>query len=129
MTDESAIRELQQTWFRAAMEGDSATIKTLMTDDIVFLSPGRPPFGKAEFMDSFEAMKDQVAMTCRGEYEEVIVTGDLAYARARLEVNVTPKNGGKPMDLSGYTLSVFKRNPNGPWQLCRDANLIAPVSN
>lgn len=26
MTDESAIRELQQTWFRATMEGDIATV-------------------------------------------------------------------------------------------------------
>lgn len=127
MSDESAIRELQQTWFRATMEGDCATIKTLMTDDVVFLTPGRPPFGKAEFIDTFNAMKDQVAITCSGEYEEVIVTGNLAYARARLDVNVTPKRGGAPKRLAGYTLSIFKRCVNGQWQLCRDANLIAPA--
>lgn len=129
MTDESAIRELQRTWFRATEDGDITTITGLMTDDIVFLSPGRPQFGRPEFIESFRTMKEHVAMQCNGEYEEIIVSGDFAFARARLEIIVTPKNGGVPKHLSGNTLSVLQRCVDGKWRLCRDANLLTPTSN
>ncbi len=129
MTDDSAIRELQQTWFRATEDGDIATIRGLMTDDIVFLTPGRPQFGRQEFVESFQTMNDHVAMQCNGEYEEIIVTGDFAFARARLDIIVTPKNGGVPIHLSGNALSVLRRSTDGKWKLCRDANLLTPTSN
>jgi ketosteroid isomerase-like protein len=29
--------------------GDVPALLALMTDDVVFVTPGRPPFGKAEF--------------------------------------------------------------------------------
>jgi uncharacterized protein (TIGR02246 family) len=128
MSDESAIRELQRTWFRATEDGDIATISSLMTDDVVFLTPGRPPFGLQEFIESFQAMSLHVSMRCNGEYEEIVVTGDFAYARARLDIMVTPKNGGVPKHLSGNTLSILRRCGDGKWKLCRDANLLTPTS-
>ena len=128
MTDDSAIRQLQRTWIRATMDGDAATISDLMTDDVVFLTTGRAPFGREEFIESFNAMKEQVALNCEGEYEEIIVAGDVAFARARLEIRVTPNHGGAPKRMSGSTLSVLKRSENGKWQLCRDANMLAPTS-
>ncbi|MCA9038227.1 MAG: SgcJ/EcaC family oxidoreductase [Planctomycetaceae bacterium] len=129
MTDDIAIRDLQRTWLRATEDGDIATISGLMTDDVVFLTPGRPPFGRQEFIQSFQGMIGQVAMHCRGEYEEIIVTGDFAYARARLDITVTPKIGGVPKHLSGNTLSILRRSPNGEWKLCRDANLLTPADS
>ncbi len=44
--DERAIRELLATWFDATKKGDTATVLSLMTDDVVFMVPGREPFGK-----------------------------------------------------------------------------------
>jgi uncharacterized protein (TIGR02246 family) len=126
MTDESAIRQLQQAWFRATMAEDVTTISDLMTADAIFLTTARSPFGRHEFIESFNAMKEQVALSCKGEYEEVVVAGDIAYARARLEIEVTPKNGGSPKHMSGNALSVFRRCADGKWRLCRDANLLAP---
>lgn len=67
MTDEDSIRDLQRKWFHATMNGDVAYIDDLMTDDIVFLAPGRAPFGRQEFIESFKAMKEQVALKCDGE--------------------------------------------------------------
>ncbi len=110
------------------MNGDVAEIADLMTDDVVFLTPGRAPFGRQEFLDSFMAMKEHVAMNCGGEYTEIVVDGSLAYATARLEITVTPKNGGNARQLSGNALSVFKRLPDGKWRLSRDANLLTPKS-
>ena len=128
MTDEDTIRDLQRKWFQATMNGNVADIGDLMTDDVVFLTPGRTPFGRQEFIDSFKAMKEHVAMTCDGEYTEIVVDGDLAYAMARLDITVTPKNGGAAKQLSGNALSVFRRLPDGKWRLSRDANLLTSKS-
>ena len=75
MNDETAIRTLQRKWFQATTEGDIETICDLMTDDVVFLTAGRPPFGKLAFIESFNSAKERVAMECNGTYEEVVVVG------------------------------------------------------
>ncbi len=128
MTDEYAIRELQRTWFQATTSGDVAVISDLMTDDVVFLTPGRSPFGKQGFIESFNAMRKNVTIGCEGVYEEITVVGDVAYAIARIEVMVTPKNSDSPKYLSGNTLSIYKRSADGNWRLSRDANMLAPRS-
>ncbi len=128
MSDEDSIRELQRKWFQATMNGDVAEIADLMTDDVVFLTPGRTPFGRQEFLDSFKAMKEHVVMSCDGEYMEIVVDGDLAYAIARLDITVTPNNGGNTKQLSGNALSVFSRLRDGKWRLARDANLLTSKS-
>jgi uncharacterized protein (TIGR02246 family) len=125
--DERAIRELQAAWFDATAKGDLPRVLSLMAEDVVFLTPGQPPFGRDKFAAGFTAGAQQAQISGSGEYEEVIVVGDVAYARARLSVTVTPLAGGSPKRLAGYTLSVFRKLADGRWVLARDANLIAPV--
>lgn len=125
--DEQAIREAQAAWFEATALGDLPRLLTLMTDDVVFLAPAGPPFGRDAFATSFTAGLQRVRITCSGELEEVIVVGDVAYARGRLSISVAPIAGGEPTRLAGYTLSVFRRQ-EGRWMLARDANLLAPVT-
>jgi len=40
--DERAIRELVQTWMTASKAGDIQTVLSLMTDDVVFMTPDSP---------------------------------------------------------------------------------------
>ena len=47
--DERAIRELIATWMDASQKGDLQTVLGLMADDVVFMVPGREPFGKEAF--------------------------------------------------------------------------------
>ena len=77
----------------------------------------------------FALTLEHVEMKCDGEYLEINVDGDLAYATARLDITVTPKNGGAAKHLSGNALSVFKRLADGKWRLFRDANLLTSRSN
>ena len=127
-SDEHAIRTVQAAWFEATAAGDLARLRTLMADDVVFLAPSRPPFGAAEFASAFEAGQRQVRISCVGELEEVVVAGDVAYTRGRLAVTILPLLGGVARRMSGYTLSVFRRQPDGRWVLARDANLLSPES-
>ena len=43
--DERAIRELVDIWMKASRAGDTETVLGLMSDDVVFMVPGREPFG------------------------------------------------------------------------------------
>ena len=48
-SDETAIRKLVETWMAASKAGDIATVLDLMTEDVIFMVPGREPFGKEAF--------------------------------------------------------------------------------
>jgi uncharacterized protein (TIGR02246 family) len=50
--DEQAIRDLVKTWLSASKSGDTATVLSLMADDVVVMVPGQQPFGKEAFAAS-----------------------------------------------------------------------------
>lgn len=121
--DERAIRDVIATWLRASAAGDNETVLGLMTEDVVFLVAGRPSFGKAEFAASSNALSTH-RIEATSDVREVVISGDLAYARSHLTVTMTPVAGGQSIRRSGPVLSVFRRAPDGRWQLSRDANLL-----
>jgi uncharacterized protein (TIGR02246 family) len=43
--DEPAIRDLVDNWLAASKAGDHRTVLNLMADDVLFMVPGREPFG------------------------------------------------------------------------------------
>jgi uncharacterized protein (TIGR02246 family) len=92
--DERAIHDLVATWMQASQDGDIDTVLSLMTDDVVFMVPGREPFGKEAFRAASQGMKD-MRMQGTSDIRELKVIGDWAYARNYLEVTVTPP-GGQP---------------------------------
>jgi uncharacterized protein (TIGR02246 family) len=125
--DEQQIRELVRTWMEATRAGDVDTVLGLMTDDVVFLQPGREPMRKPEFAAAARAQAGPGAPRIEGtsEVQEVQVAGDWAFMWTRLSVEVTPA-GGAAVQRAGHTLTVLRRE-QGRWKLARDANLLAPV--
>ena len=78
-TDEDAIRQLVATWLDASRAGDTDKVLSLMTDDVVFLTPGHPPMrGKAAFAASQAALKS-FDIQARSEIEEIEILGDWAW--------------------------------------------------
>jgi uncharacterized protein (TIGR02246 family) len=121
--DEQAIRELVVTWLSATKSGDLATVLGLMSDDVVFMTPGNEPFGKEAFAAASQGMQG-VQFDGTSEIVELKVLGDWAWMRSRLRVTATPP-GGKPVVRSGYTLTILQKNSAGKWVIARDANLLA----
>lgn len=124
--DERAIRDVINEWQRATAAGDVDAVLHLMTDDVLFLVPGREPFGKPEFEAASREHSD-VNIEGTSEIEEVHVVGDWGWARTRITVTMTPSDG-EASRRSGCTLSIFRREPDGNWRLARDANLLAGPS-
>ncbi len=121
--EEQAIRKLVDDWLAASEKGDVATLIKLMADDVIFMVPGRQPFGKQEFVAGSEQMKD-IKMESSSDIKEIKVLGDWAWMRHFLKVSFTPPEGTTKVH-TGYILSILRKT-NGGWVLARDANLITP---
>jgi uncharacterized protein (TIGR02246 family) len=120
--DERAIGDVVNTWMEASRAGDVETILGLMTDDVLFMTPSREPFGKEDFRATSESMRD-VRMDGRAEVREIEVLGDWAWIRNHIDLTLTPPEG-EPLRRSGYTLTILRKGDDGRWRLFRDANLV-----
>jgi uncharacterized protein (TIGR02246 family) len=125
--DEHAIREVIDTWMAASITKDTATVLSLMADDVVFLTPGQEPFGKKKFAELQSSMIG-TRLEGHADVREVRVCGDMGYSMCYLELAVTPDDGTPTVRRSGHTLTVFKRLANDRWVLARDANLLTTKS-
>jgi uncharacterized protein (TIGR02246 family) len=123
MSNEETIRNLITTWQEASRTGNLSKLLELMTEDVVFLTPGQPPMNREGFAKGFETIIQTMEITSQGDTREIVVTGDYAYSWGHLSVTVTPKNGSKSIHRSGYTLTVFRKE-QGAWKLARDANML-----
>ena len=123
MNDEQAIRSWLDAWLRASAAGDYKSMLSMLADDMVFLVPGAPPFGKKEFQAAWEGPMKGARVECEAELEECIVSHDVACTRTKLAVKIA-KPDGNVSRAKGYTLSFFRRQPDGRWLLARDANLL-----
>jgi uncharacterized protein (TIGR02246 family) len=121
--DERAIRQVVDDWMAATKAGDLPTILHLMTDDVLFLTPGREPFGKQEFRAISEAMAG-AAIDGRASIQEIEVVGDWAWLRNHIGLTVTTTEGSQAR-RSGNTLTILRKGLDGRWRLFRDANLVS----
>jgi len=121
--DERAIRELVDTWMKASRAGDTATVLNLMSDDAIFMVPGREPFGKDAFAASSKSIKG-FRLEGSADIRELRVLGEWAYLRNFIEITVTPP-GGAAVRRSGYMLTILRKESDGRWRLTRDANLVS----
>lgn len=126
MSDELEIRELIARWMQATKDGDLDAVLGLMSEDVVFMVSGQPPFGKQEYAAATRRQQASgLRIEGRSEVLEVQAVGDWAFARTRLRVEIRVGVAGESMVRAGHALSIFRRE-DGRWRLARDANLLAP---
>ena len=127
-SDERAIREVHRTWLDAVNAGDLVRLLSLMADDVVFLNPGRAPFGRDGFPAGFSTAHQQSRISCISELEEIAVVGEVAFTLCRDSLSVTPRAGGEATELAGHRITIYRKQSDGRWLLARDANTLSPVA-
>ena len=118
--DERAIRTLVDTWMSATRAGDLETVLDLMVDDVIFMVPGKEPFGKEAFAEASKSMKG-VRFDGRSDIRELVVVGDWAYLRNFIELTVTREGAPRPCN-GQVTRSLFcagMRMVDGCWPATR----------
>jgi uncharacterized protein (TIGR02246 family) len=125
--DELAIRSVVAAWMEATRRGDIQTVLDLMTEDALFLVPGKPPMTKAQFEAASRAQATaKLSFEGVSNVLEIRSEGSLAYMMSHLTVTARPGDGSEPSKRAGHTLTIF-RNVGGRWLLCRDANLLVKL--
>jgi uncharacterized protein (TIGR02246 family) len=122
--DVRQIRELVDSWIAASKAHDLPALMDMMTDDVLFMTPGRPPFGNAEFAADSERMKG-AAIDARADVQEIEVFGPWAYVRNHIQAELTFP-GRAPRRMSGYAITVLRKHADARWRIARDANLVMP---
>ena len=79
---------------RPRRAGDLDTVLGLMTEDVVFMVPGREPFGKEAFAAQSRGMAG-ARLEGTSDIRELRILGDWAFMRNHIAISVTPP-GGKP---------------------------------
>jgi ketosteroid isomerase-like protein len=96
-----------------------------MTEDVVFLNPGRAPFGREGFPAGFLSAHQKNWIRCLSALEEIVVVGELAYTLCRDSLSLTPRTGGEPTNLAGHRITIYRQQPDGRWLLARDVHTLA----
>ena len=122
--DKQAIRESVEAWLAASKKGDLSTMLNLLADDVLFVVPGKEPFGKKEFAAANQAQMKEVEMDARIDIKEMEVAGDWAWMRSFLTLTFT--RDGKSAPHSGHILTIWQKQPGGHWVIKRDANFVKP---
>ena len=122
--DERQIRKLVDSWIAASNARRLPALMDMMTDDVVFMTPGRGPFGKTEFAADSQRMKS-VTIDARAQVQEIEVFGPRAYIRNHIQIELTSP-GQAPRRMSGYAMSILRKEADDRWRIARDANLVVP---
>lgn len=120
--DVEALNRLQKQVDSAIIAGATERYVALITDDAVLMPPnGAPVIGKDAIRVWNQAMFKQFRIQSYSSVDdEVVVTGDWAFRRARVDWTVAATAGGEPARDSGKYIIIYKREADGSWRVARD---------
>lgn len=118
--DEEAIRELLSRTARANNEGDVEGWLAAFAPDAVYMPSGMPAVTDREELR-------EVATSGFGSWDadieivpvDVTVSGEWAFARARVTGHVTSRSSGETIQIDNKELLVFRRYAEGGWRIYR----------
>jgi len=122
--DKQIIRESVERWLAASKSHDLSTMLDLLADDVIFIVPGKEPFGKEVFAAANQEQMQSMEMDASIDIKEIEVAGEWAWMRSFLEITFT--RDGKAAKHSGHILTIWQKNPDGHWVIKRDANFVKP---
>jgi ketosteroid isomerase-like protein len=118
---EAELRSAIASFRQALNSGDSALFFGLLASDLEVFAPGAQPIrgleARAYFRPLFTHVKPDIGPFTD---EELTVLGDVAIQRHSYQLSTTPKSGGAVKTVTGSGLHIWKRTPDGRWQITKD---------
>jgi uncharacterized protein (TIGR02246 family) len=124
LVERAEIEKLHKADREASLNGDLATLITLMTDDCVLLPPGKPPIvGKDAIQEYFNEQKEQLRDIEITEYihdfQEIKICGNWAYEWGYFSNTAKPVDGGEIIKGRGKLFRILKLQEDGSWKVSR----------
>jgi len=118
--DVQAIKQVGKEYFEATNLGDANRCLATMAPDVVVMPAGRPSIiGKEDLRSLSRDYHSKFLLNYTLEYDEVLVRGDLAFARASVAGSRTSRSDGSVEKVAWRNLWIFKRQADGKWKFWR----------
>lgn len=119
--DKKLIKDISAARAKAFNEGNAAAIAIHFTDDALLMAPGKPATKGIKAVELYyQSIFTAYNTSLESHYEELEVSGNLAYGRGEAKVTLTPKNGGPSSTSSAKYLNILKKQANGIWKTTHD---------
>lgn len=97
--------------------GDLDKLKSLFTEDVIFMPPNAILFkGWEAYREFAQSLFDEFNNEEEITYKEIEVFGDLAFVRISYRIQVIPKIGGETALMKGKGMWILKRQTDGSWK-------------
>jgi len=118
-TTPDSLLERHRQWIKIVNSGDIARYAGLLTDDAVWIPPGREPIqGPEAFKDWLTPFMELFRYNFTITEERFLVSGNHALERAGFSSKMTPREGeGKPMVHNGTFTVLWYREKDGKWYI------------
>ena len=119
--DESALKDLDAQWSKAAAAKDVEGTVSYYADDAVLMPPNAPIAAGAAIRDFWKNMitSPGFAGGWKATKVEVARSGDLAYLTGTYELTENDASG-KPVNDRGKYVEVWKKQADGKWKAVAD---------
>jgi uncharacterized protein (TIGR02246 family) len=130
MATESDIDALFLAWKEAVLSKDIERVASLVTEDCEFWANAAPPLqGREALRSTLQTFYATYSHRQEFERQELLFSGELAFARGIERNFLTPVAGGPEIVQSQRAFMVIRREPDGCWRFARGmTNLLPPES-
>ncbi len=119
--DIASITAISKARADAFNQANAAAIAAHFAEDVLLMAPDKPILkGKAAVQTYYQHIFDEYETGLKSYYEEVKVSGELAYGRGFAEVTLTPKRGGQTLTSTAKYINIMKREADGTWKTTHD---------
>lgn len=123
--DQTAIVAVFEAYAKYQMACDVDGFMSLWDVDAVKMTHGIPTVvGKASLYArvkaNFDGARGKADRKMDVFLEEIVVSGDYAFARGTYFSKSTPYNGGAPTVTDGKFVTILRKQPDGTWLIYRD---------
>lgn len=120
-SDISRIEALSAARAKAFNEGNANAIAIAFTENGVLMAPGsRSTTGREAVRIYYQGIFDQYKTFLESGYDDVKVSGDLAYGVGFAEVRLVPHAGGDTLVSSAKYINILQRQNDGSWLTTHD---------
>jgi ankyrin repeat protein/ketosteroid isomerase-like protein/L-ascorbate metabolism protein UlaG (beta-lactamase superfamily) len=122
--DVSTIEMLRKKDMEASLKGDTDTLLSLMTDDIILIYPDQPPMrGIDNIRKKMQSYKKELENIEIKQYnitfDELVIEGSLAYEWGSFHHIYFLKDKGREIEEKGRLMRILRKQPDGSWKVAR----------
>ena len=119
--DISEIKSLSATRAKAFNEGNADAIASAFTESGILMAPDMTSMrGREAVRGYYQRIFDQYRTFLESGYEEVRVSGNLAYGVGFARVKLIPHNGGDTLVSTAKYINILQRQDDGSWLTTHD---------